>query len=336
MTNRERFLRAMAFERVDRLPMIEWATWWDKTVDAWTAQGLDVRPVDGLNFGEAMQLGLGLDLQMQYAFDICTRATPKPAHHGAPIAHDEAEYERILPTLYPRGAVDRQRLLEMKKRQQTGEAITWISLIGFFWGPREVLGIEPHLYAFYDEPELMHRINRDIFEYNLHILDQVYDVMTPDFMTFFEDMSYNNGPMLSEALFDEFMLPYYHQIAPVLKDHGTRVIIDSDGDITMALPWFQRAGIEGILPLERQAGVDLEALRKDHPSCLFIGHYDKMVMPKGEAAMRAEFERLLPVMRQGGFLPSVDHQTPPGVTLEQYKTYIRLFGEFARRAGSDG
>jgi hypothetical protein len=63
-----------------------------------------------------------------------------------------------------------------------------------------------------------------------------------------------------------------------------------------------------------------------------MGGYDKMMMNKGEVAMRAEFERLLPVMRTGGFIPSVDHQTPPGVSLDNYRSYIRLFGEYAARA----
>jgi uroporphyrinogen-III decarboxylase len=62
-----------------------------------------------------------------------------------------------------------------------------------------------------------------------------------------------------------------------------------------------------------------------------IGHYDKMVMPHGEAAMRAEFERLLPAMRSGGFIPSVDHQTPPGVSLDQYRIYLRLLEEYAAK-----
>jgi uroporphyrinogen-III decarboxylase len=57
-----------------------------------------------------------------------------------------------------------------------------------------------------------------------------------------------------------------------------------------------------------------------------------MVMPQGEAAMRGEFERLLPVMRSGGYIPSVDHQTPPGVSLENYRIYIRLFKEYAAKA----
>ena len=54
-------------------------------------------------------------------------------------------------------------------------------------------------------------------------------------------------------------------------------------------------------------------------------------MPKGEKAMRQECERLLPVMRQGGFNPSVDHQTPPGVSLENCRIYLCLLREYAEK-----
>ncbi len=60
-----------------------------------------------------------------------------------------------------------------------------------------------------------------------------------------------------------------------------------------------------------------------------------MVMSRGEAAMRAEFERLLPLMRQGGFIPSVDHQTPPGVSLENYRIYLKLLKEYSEKCFSD-
>ena len=84
--------------------------------------------------------------------------------------------------------------------------------------------------------------------------------------------------------------------------------------------------------LERQSGVDVVRIRKNYPRLLMMGGYDKMVLSKDEAAMRAEFERVLPVMRSGGFVPSVDHQTPPGVSLENYRTYIRLLGEYVVKA----
>jgi hypothetical protein len=51
-------------------------------------------------------------------------------------------------------------------------------------------------------------------------------------------------------------------------------------------------------------------------------------MTRGEAAMRTEFEQLRPLMRTGGFLPAVDHQTPPGVSLAEYRLYLRLLEEY--------
>jgi uroporphyrinogen-III decarboxylase len=152
-------------------------------------------------------------------------------------------------------------------------------------------------------------------------------------MTFGEDMSYNNGPMLSKELFDEFMRPYYNRVVPTLRKQGIIPIIDSDGDIAVPAHWFAEAGLDGILPLERQAGVDIASLRATHPRMRFIGHFDKMTMDKGEDAMRTEFERLLPTAAGGGFLISCDHQTPPGVSYENYRTYLSLFREYAEKAG---
>ncbi len=119
---------------------------------------------------------------------------------------------------------------------------------------------------------------------------------------------------------------------PVLKDYGIMPFVDSDGDVTELIPWLEEVGIEGIAPLERMAGVDVVAIRARHPRFRLIGAFDKLVLDKGPEAMRREFERLLPVMRQGGFIPSVDHQTPPNVSLQQYRDYLNLLREYCRRA----
>jgi hypothetical protein len=97
------------------------------------------------------------------------------------------------------------------------------------------------------------------------------------------------------------------------------------------VPWLFGVGIRGILPLERQAGVDAMVLRRSFPELGMIGHFDKMVMNRGETAIRGEFQRLLPAMRSGRFIPSVDHQTPPGISLEQYRAYLRLLEEYTVR-----
>ena len=328
MSGHDRFQALMNFQPVDRLPIIEWASWWgDATLARWHQEGL---PTD-LDQQELYRY-FGMDVHYQDWVGPCTRQLPLRAHHGAPLIRSVDEYEAARLLLYPEGPlVDATKWRDWARRQKQDGDLLWFTLNGFFWHPRILLGIEPHLYAFYDHPELMHRMNQDITAFNLRVIDEICSICTPDFMTFAEDLSYNNGPMLSEEQFDEFLLPYYQCVVPRLKEHGVKVFVDSDGDITKPGGWFQRAGLEGVLPLERQAGVDIAKLRELYPRQLYIGAYDKMVMPRGEAAMRAEFERLMPVARQGGFAISVDHQTPPGVSLENYRIFIRLFHDYAAK-----
>jgi len=329
MNNRERFNRAMNFESVDRLPLIEWASWWKETITRWENEGLPA----GITTPWEIKKHFGLDIDRQYWLKPRATECPIPEEYGKSLVSDMDSYIKIKKYLFPEDAFDLKALGELAAKQARGDIVFWITLEGFFWFSRTLFGIEEHLYAFYDHRELMHAMNQDILNYNLRMLDRCCSICKPDFMTFAEDISYNYGPMISKDFFDEFMAPYYKQIVPRLKEYGIVPIVDSDGLIDEIIPWFLEVGIEGFLPLERQAGVDVAALRRDYPGLKMIGGFDKMVMRKGESAMRAEFERLLPVMKQGGYVPSVDHQTPPEVSLENYRIYLRLLREYCGRAG---
>ena len=131
------------------------------------------------------------------------------------------------------------------------------------------------------------------------------------------------------------LLPYYRRLIPEIKKHGTKVFIDSDGDITKAVPWFIRASIDGILPLERQSGVDVAKIRALYPDFLMLGSFDKMCMLESPDAIKAELERLLPTMRQGRYLPAMDHQTPPGTPIENYRIYVELMKEYGKQICAD-
>jgi hypothetical protein len=330
VTPRERFIETINFRKPDdRLPMIEWAAWWDKTTQRWHEEGLHTTDRDTL----IKYFGLD-DLLTLLVPTKNWEGMPVPAYHGAPLINDEAEYDAIHHDLFTDENIEqaKQNALEWKDAHDRGDFGVRIWLDGFFWFPRTLLGIKEHFLAFYENPELIHRMNRELADHSLRALEEIFSVLKPDMVGFAEDMSYNNGPMLSHDMYKEFILPYYNKLIPYIKSHGIKVLVDSDGKVDMLIPWLLEAGVDGIYPLERQAGVDVAALRKKHPNFIMLGGYDKMVMSKGEAAMKAEFERLLPVLKQGGFVPSVDHQTPPEVSLENYRIYIKLFEEYCRRA----
>ena len=328
MNTVERFKKVLAFESFDRLPMIEWAWYWDKTLARWYDEGLPRELSDDHGIREY----LGLDNYRQLWISPLASTCPVPENPEAGFIKDMDDYLRIKEHLYPQDGFDKDVLTAWSAMHQSGEMAIWFWVEGFFWFPRRLLGIERHLYTFYDDPELMHMINKDLLEYNLRVIKEICRFCTPSFVLFGEDLSYNHGPMLSKSCFDEFLAPYYHEIIPALKNLGIVPILDSDGDVATCIPWFEEVGIEGIGPLERMAGVDVVQIRKEHPMFRFVGGFDKTIMHCGEDAMRREFERLLPVMKQGGYLLCVDHQTPPEVSLEQYRLYVSLLNEYSIKA----
>lgn len=316
----------MTFQPVDRYPRWEWAMWWDQTIARWHQEGLPER----LKFNQVIEIAhyFGLDPYQQFWFSTTDPTIEATQHHVEGIVANIDDYLRVRPSLFPD---HRQAIASMRpwsELQRKGEAVVWATLEGFFWFPRTLMGFQKLMFAFADQPELLHQINRDLLQFNLALLDAIFKVCTPTIMTIAEDMSYNHGPMISRRTFQDFVAPYYRALVPRLQERQIPLFVDTDGDVTLLVPWLQELGISGVLPLERQAGVDGMALRRQFPDLLMIGHFDKMTMNQGEAAMRLEFERLLPLMQTGGFIPSVDHQTPPGVSLQQYQTYLRLLHEY--------
>jgi hypothetical protein len=330
MNTRERFVAVMNFQPVDRLPMIESYWWWDKTATRWHAEGLPQE------LTEHTEIARWFGLDTHRIFWISPRSgfrRPPGRTRDQGYAENAEEYAALTKGAYEEVPFDRPTLEKYAGEQARGVIFLWMQIDGFFWYPREILGIERHLFAFFDQPDVIHRINEDLVEFHLRTLGEVCAVATPDMITFAEDMSYNHGPMLSREMFDEFLAPYYRKIVPELEKRGILPFVDSDGDITAMIPWLESVGLVGVTPIERRAGNDIRKIREMHPRFRMLGAFDKTVMHLGEDAMREEFERILPVLRSGGYVSSVDHQTPPEVSLEDYRQYVRLLREYCEMAG---
>lgn len=335
MNTTERFHRVMEFKEFDRLPVMEWADWWDKTLSRWCMEGLpynmdDLKKIRGdqvILYEYLGQIRDDLGLDSQRWLIIGPGSGPK----GSSKIEDMKSYLKVREHFYNVRINENYAKLWYKKHK-IGDTVILLQLNGFFWFLRRILGFDQLMYAFYDKPDLLHQINKDLCEFNINALKEFFKIDIPDLIIISEDMSYNNGPMISKECFDEFLAPYYKKLVPFIKKNGVIPFVDSDGDVHKLVPWLKEVGIEGILPLEKQSGVDIIKIRQKHPHFRMIGAFDKMVMKDGEAAMRREFERILPVMKQGGYIPSCDHQTPPSVSLEYYRVYVSLLKEYCVKA----
>ncbi|MFH1007466.1 MAG: hypothetical protein V1800_08195 [Candidatus Latescibacterota bacterium] len=96
MTQRERFHRTLHFEKADdRLPMLEWAAWWDKTFDRWKAEGLR----DDITIDESLEY-FGLDNLVMIAAIVISGKLPRSPVNASALITDEDSYERIRPFLF--------------------------------------------------------------------------------------------------------------------------------------------------------------------------------------------------------------------------------------------
>jgi len=310
-------------EAVEELPRLELMPYHPATVARWRAEGLPDSVQTQLDFHDYF----GLD-PLEFFF-----VWPDVDGLGCreKIA-SRADFAAVRAPLYSLEGV-RKRLREYEalfKTMQEKNGVLWVPMHGFFWHPRDLLGVEEHMMMYYDDPQLMHEINKELLAFNVGVIRLLVSIGVPAIICVSEDMAYKSGSMISQRMFDEFMASYHRVLAAEIKQHFCVAGLDTDGEITAVTPWLFAVGYHAVSPMERQTGMDLMRLREKNPGMAFLGGYNKLCISKGPEAIREEFESLKPLFKQGKYLPAVDHQTPPEVSLENYRHYLAASLEFFR------
>ena len=92
----ERMSNFFKGKEIDRLPMLEWAPIWDLTHQRWMKEGLNIPFTYFARDWRKVQLELGLDANFQTYFPARTPGVcPVATTHGAGLAKNEAEYEKL-------------------------------------------------------------------------------------------------------------------------------------------------------------------------------------------------------------------------------------------------
>jgi len=356
MNIREKFNRTLNFEKMENGGAVNETFFpWTLTVDRWAAEGLPVCMTSAWMYPPAPDRTHAIcnDLMTKqvyqyenyFGFDGIIRLFFNMPwfrfSDGQPLVRTAEDWEKLkqlvadeLETCCTDEAI-RSIYGKYAEGHNRGDYSIRFEIRGFFWTPRDLFGIEEHLMAFYEEPELMHDMNRFLLDVYLKYLDKIFDHIQPDDLYISEDLSGANGPMISPAMFDEFVGDYYRQLIPFLKKKGVKnVLVDTDGDFKLLIPNFLSAGVEGFIPLDVNAGMDIVELRKEYPDLKLVGGFNKLCIAAGKEAIDREFERLLPVIRQGGYIPGCDHQVAPSTSLENYKYYIEKLKEAMKQSGT--
>jgi hypothetical protein len=359
MTQRDRFLRFMSFEPVDRIPLMDLGVW-PESLEEWHHQGLpkwvtefrhlesylgmdvswnvnwlpleqelfppperQVLEDDGTNQVISDERGVVFRQQKHYK--------SIPQYIRFPV-RNEADYDALRPRLdgsiperYPADFDE-----ELRWRRARGE-IVGANFRSFFGFPRNMMGAEGFCIATHDQPELVARMIADRLRFAKDLLARVLSTGALDFVQIWEDMAFKTASLVSPAFVREHMLPAYRELVRFLRDGGvTLIMVDCDGFVGELLPIWLEAGIDGCHPCEIAAGSDPLVLRARHPRARLIGGMDKREVARGNEGVDREIERLLPLARRGGFIPMIDHFVPPDVSFETYRYCVERRRELFR------
>lgn len=189
-----------------------------------------------------------------------------------------------------------------------------------------VAGIETISYLIADHPELIERYLDAVVDGCCWFLEQRFFPRVRGCVTMGtgEDIAYKNGPFLSPRAFARLWAPRYRRALEIGRRHGvTHCYVDTDGDFSALLPQCLDLGMDTFCPMEVAAGMDPVAMRQRCGKGLrMVGGFDKRIVAAGPAAIDAEFRRLEPVVRAGGFIPKIDHSVAPDISWDHFRHYI--------------
>jgi len=207
---------------------------------------------------------------------------------------------------------------------------------GFYWRAREFMGTENLSLAWYDYPGLMHEMMECFADFIIETSRPVLEKIQVECFVLNEDMSMKGGPLLSPDTYRTFIFPHLRRLVEFFRDHGTRYIaVDTDGAPTPLIPLLMDAGVDTIWPIERASGVSPQVWRKHFGKGLRLwGGVDKRILAQGPQAIRTHLREFIPLIEEGGFIPTIDHTVPPDISWDHFRYYMDdkmalLSGDFA-------
>jgi len=204
-----------------------------------------------------------------------------------------------------------------------------VSFNGPFWQMREWVGMEGLCALTIDDPQFVADMAEFWRTYVMAVLEQILRRVRMDVLYVSEDMAYKAHSMISPAMTRRFLQPAYVSWIDLLKSYGDGFLdMDSDGYIAHLIPIWIESGIKACNPIEVAAGNDLNEFRRQFGHRMaYHGGIDKRCIAAGGDVMRDEVMRLVPVLRDGGFIPSCDHGVPPDISWPTFIEYTRLLAE---------
>jgi len=290
MTNRERAMRILHYEKPDRMPAVHFGYWPELLVEWAEAGKIPMELAKGWHDGNAVDQELDRLIGWDFNWSHCVGARNglmpgferkvleelpdgsrriqnsygiierlKPGVTSIPSEDDYLLKNReIFETLYrpkmqftpERVNLDYFRRFNETRPQDVPIGLHLGSVLGDVRNMTSVLGMS---YLLYDEDETLFSDLVDTYaEMQYQCAKAILETGAKfDFAHFWEDICFKNGPLVSPDVFDELCAKHYKKRCDLCHQYGIDVIsLDCDGVTEKLLPTWFENGVNTMFPIE--------------------------------------------------------------------------------------
>jgi len=315
----------MRGERVDRPPFLEEGVR-DEVLDLWRKQGLPSGKTHVDVFGLTPHENVGPDLKYV------------PSYFGRIFDLSASEYREafdISRRRFPKTWNETVRRLENRDHV----VCIWASR-GFF----QALGVgdwptlEEVLIGTVKEPETI-RDRMELYgEFCSLMLEKTMQDVNPEFIYLSEPISNNNGPLISPAMFEEFMIPVYESIVATARGLGCdNILLSTYGDTSLLFPILIDAGISMLWISEAAEVPELDycQIRSEFgPDLGLIGGIPLSILrSESPDVIRNTLEEIVPPLLQSGrYVPLAGGRVREEIPWSVYESYREVLAELISSA----
>jgi len=346
LTTRERMLRTYKRQELDRILMVDSA--WAGTVRRWQNEGMPKN----------------VDWRDHFGFDRVIRINPSNSPRFEKKVLEENDRYRIVTTSWGQTQKvfreldstpevldcyydDSTKWLEAKERmleyhedripwaylaenypkwKANGEFLQLVIWFGFDVAHSHMIGTENVLIGMYEEPEWITDVFDTYLTSSLNLCQKILDAGYEfDGIFWYDDMGYKGTSFFSPQIYRELLKPYHKKAVDWAHERGMVAEMHSCGFIEELLPDIIDAGVQMLNPLEIKAGMDPMRLKSLYGDKLaFHGGINAQLWDDIDK-VKAEMERIIPVMKEGGgYVFASDHSIPNSVSYQNMTEIAKL------------
>ena len=331
MTPRERILAALRREPVDRVPIMEMGIDWKVMHGLGFNRYLDMieaLDLDGVSVNQALYF-LGwrrwvLPFVKHYTdeWGVKSRLTgellPIPVGHPIPSPGDLSGYRPPQPEKSPL-----LRAIRYIRRRAPNRSIVMLSRNDFAasWF---LCGMDVLLISYIENPDFADHLAEMVSDYYCELFRLCVRAGV-DVIFLTDDYAYKTGTLFSRRHFERFILPWLSRAVQAVHDAGGICVKHTDGDISGIIDLLVGTGIDGIGPLEPEAGNDLAKLQQTWgDQVAVVGNIDVDLLCRGSAGdVGAATESLVRGLApRGGHILSSGNTITSAVQPENFRAMI--------------